>query len=425
MPKRTNDFQKLVTLVQRALAPNGAKITESHLVDVPGQSEPREIDILIETDVGPYRIRIAVEAKDEGRKLDSTKFEAIVGKYFLDGGVKVNKVVIVTHRGFYKPVIERARQLDVDLLTLKEASELDWSQFAPRAFHLESRRFVRDIKITPPIPSVPEQVVLRDGRVICSHGTNFGNPEKFAWHLFTRNVLRHKRDQIREFDQKARENPEGAMAKVEFKPDHEHILRLDDSDHPIEKFSFVVHLLPKEQGPPTAPTIRFIFRPHICGIELEPTIADVPLQQLRTDGRIVCKCCGKDHGTIREFAHRKMFEQFFPKNPQAVKMMEDGLRASPEGQLMLNTSWPLNHHVVRFGDEEYDVSSIRIGVHAISATAQLDCKQYELESSSGLKKVISHLEASVGGKKIRIVMPEGTKSEKVVLNIDSASNECC
>ncbi len=101
MPKRTNEFQELVALVQRALAPEGAIVTESALVEDSSGANMREIDVLVDTTVGEYRIRIAVEAKDEGRPMDSTKFESIAGKYFLEGGVKVNKVVVITHRGFY------------------------------------------------------------------------------------------------------------------------------------------------------------------------------------------------------------------------------------------------------------------------------------------------------------------------------------
>jgi hypothetical protein len=102
MPKRTNDFQELVALVQKALAPDGAVVTESALVEAGCDGETREIDVLIDTKVGEYRIRIAVEAKDEGRPMDSTRFESIIGKYLVEGGVRVNKVAVITHQGFYQ-----------------------------------------------------------------------------------------------------------------------------------------------------------------------------------------------------------------------------------------------------------------------------------------------------------------------------------
>jgi len=38
MPERTNEFQELVALIQRALAPHGATVSESALVEVSGLS---------------------------------------------------------------------------------------------------------------------------------------------------------------------------------------------------------------------------------------------------------------------------------------------------------------------------------------------------------------------------------------------------
>ena len=134
MPQRTNEFQELVALVQRALAQTGARVTPSAMVDVPGQNGPREIDVLIESGVGPYRIAIAVEAKDERRKMDQTRLEQLLGKYQSEGSIKVNKVVIITHQGFLQPAIDRAKQFgdQVELLTYKEAESFDWLKLGPK-----------------------------------------------------------------------------------------------------------------------------------------------------------------------------------------------------------------------------------------------------------------------------------------------------
>lgn len=100
MPRRTNFFQNLVTLVQQALVPTGAKVLASHMVPGLTPGRTREIDVYIETAIGPYSMRIAVEAKDESRKFDVTSMEEIVGKYRGRNNVSVDKVVVVTHRGF-------------------------------------------------------------------------------------------------------------------------------------------------------------------------------------------------------------------------------------------------------------------------------------------------------------------------------------
>jgi hypothetical protein len=131
MPQRTNDFQKLIALIERALAPNGARITESAMV-LGEDGESREIDILIESPLGPYAIKIAVEAKNEGRKMDLVRFESIVGKYRSAAGIKVNHVVVISKSGFTRTVERRAQREAVELLTLVEAMEVEWGTLPSR-----------------------------------------------------------------------------------------------------------------------------------------------------------------------------------------------------------------------------------------------------------------------------------------------------
>ena len=128
-------------------------MTDSPLIDVPNMSEPREIDVLIETHVGPYQMKIAVEAKDNTRKMDSTQFESLMGKYFVEGGIKVNKVVVVTHNGFYEPVMNRAKQLGVELMTLSEAKDIDWEKFKPSTQPFKTYPRICDIEVSPRLPT--------------------------------------------------------------------------------------------------------------------------------------------------------------------------------------------------------------------------------------------------------------------------------
>ena len=80
MPQRTNEFQKLVKMVQHSLSGEKVRITESAMEPVEGIGF-REIDILIEGEIGKHRIKIAVEAKDHKRKIDITAIESIISKY--------------------------------------------------------------------------------------------------------------------------------------------------------------------------------------------------------------------------------------------------------------------------------------------------------------------------------------------------------
>ena len=192
MPQRTNEFQELVTLVQQAFAPVGARITPSAMVDVPGQSTQREIDVLIESGVGPYSIKIAVEAKDEGRKMDQVRFEQLLGKYFSEGSIKVNKLVVITHNGFYDPVIERAAAYgpQIELLTYNKVDNTDWAKLYPQTtIQLRIAPHLCSITISPTIEGYDPKRLQKEGRIRCFHGTDFGTVEEYVLREFQSRLL--------------------------------------------------------------------------------------------------------------------------------------------------------------------------------------------------------------------------------------------
>jgi hypothetical protein len=116
MPKRTNDFQKLVDIIQRLYAPKDATVTTSAMVTPLSGGTPREIDILVEFKTG---FKIAVEAKDWSRAIDATGVETYIGKYNNNGGIIVNKVIIVAH-SFTSTAKQRANDLGFSLHTINE-----------------------------------------------------------------------------------------------------------------------------------------------------------------------------------------------------------------------------------------------------------------------------------------------------------------
>src|SRR5262245_4856561 len=128
MPQRSNDFQRLVAFVQRALAPTGARITESAMVPSVVVGGEREVDILIEVQSGQQLVRTAVEAKDEGRRMDIVKFESIVAKYSKMAGLLADRVIVINRRGFSNAVHERAKVENISLFTLEEAMAADWAK---------------------------------------------------------------------------------------------------------------------------------------------------------------------------------------------------------------------------------------------------------------------------------------------------------
>jgi hypothetical protein len=156
MPKRTNEFQELVALIHRALGDKGVKITESADGIVPGFGDVREIDVLFETNAGPYKIKIAVEAKDHARPLNVTDIEAIIGKYRAAASIPVDKVVLVSRNGFSKQAIRKAEAASIELRQLSVSKDTDWQNLKPFAkgqtLVLPKLPHIKNINFSPPLP---------------------------------------------------------------------------------------------------------------------------------------------------------------------------------------------------------------------------------------------------------------------------------
>jgi hypothetical protein len=81
MPKRTNDFQRLIAAIESQLAPLGAVVTESKLVKEIHSDTEREIDIAIESTVGQHAVMIGIECRDHSRPANIEWIDALIGKY--------------------------------------------------------------------------------------------------------------------------------------------------------------------------------------------------------------------------------------------------------------------------------------------------------------------------------------------------------
>lgn len=71
MPKRSNDFQRLVYLVRLNLA-EGAEVTESKMMRDRLTKRFREVDIVIKGKVGSQPVVVCVECRDHKRVADVT-----------------------------------------------------------------------------------------------------------------------------------------------------------------------------------------------------------------------------------------------------------------------------------------------------------------------------------------------------------------
>jgi hypothetical protein len=122
MPQRSNDFQYLVELIHRLYAPQGAIVTPSAMVEPTVGGDAREVDVLVEYQTNLYPVKIAIEAKDRSRPIDVTGIEQYIGKYNSNGGIVVDKVIIVA-KSFSESARKKAKLFGFNLHTINDLED--------------------------------------------------------------------------------------------------------------------------------------------------------------------------------------------------------------------------------------------------------------------------------------------------------------
>ena len=239
MPQRTNSFQKLVALIHRALNGSGVRVQESAMIPIPGLGDLREIDVLVETTASSYKIKIAVEAKDHKRKLSVTDIEAIVSKYRGAGGLIVDKVVVVCQSGYSKLAMKKAALSGIELLTLSESTNKDWTAlaaFAPgQKLVLSLLPHIRDISISPALPSDLPCALCQGLIVKVETGKEIDSPKDYVQKVVANHLLRSPQLR-RQFDFARKQKTE-----VPLSFDMETFaIRLAGHDFPLNRISFIL-----------------------------------------------------------------------------------------------------------------------------------------------------------------------------------------
>lgn len=152
MPKRSNDFQRLVKVIHDAFAStDGAKVSESALLLEP-DGTPREVDILVERTISDVVIRLAIECRDRSRKSDVEWIDGLIGKF---KNLKIDKVIAVCRSGFSAAATSKAEENKIELRVLEECFGNEWgSEFINlgiAVFKLTPRILSVEITLDPAI----------------------------------------------------------------------------------------------------------------------------------------------------------------------------------------------------------------------------------------------------------------------------------
>lgn len=123
MPRRTNPFQGLVTLIQHAMSGTDIRVESPAMIPDTHTSKQREVDILVSGELAGIQLTVALECRDHKDPQDITWIDDLIGKY---RDLPVDKVIAVSSSGFTGPAIDKAKAVNIETLTIEEAQNVDW-----------------------------------------------------------------------------------------------------------------------------------------------------------------------------------------------------------------------------------------------------------------------------------------------------------
>ena len=281
-------------LVQKAYAPNDALVQESVIESSEGAK--REIDVVMNVNIGIYRMKIAVEAKDERRPLDVTAIEQMIGKYS-HGDLRFDRIVIVSRSGFTKSAQEKARRAQLTLFKLNEVTQA-------RLEHL--------------VPTIAP----------------------------------HK--------------------------------------------------------------LHFSMRPHLARIDVEPRIPESWTDEEKRKASVYCTKCNRGNWTLAKWVDHNLHSHL---SPQVKAQLEEFCTAGIAGSGCARIEMIPRSKGLKIGSKLHLIQKIRAHIHREEADGELKFSTYELVDQDGETRYVQRGLGCVGGKSFSIVLPDGTKSSKIVVDI--------
>lgn len=122
MPRITNPFQKLAVSITFATRGLNYSVEESVLNKNLRTGAIRELDILL-TNRKNKNDQYFIECRDHTRVQNIQWVDSLYGKW---KRLKYKKVIGISSSGFSKPALAEAKELGIELLTLKKAEDRNW-----------------------------------------------------------------------------------------------------------------------------------------------------------------------------------------------------------------------------------------------------------------------------------------------------------
>src|ERR1700684_3659641 len=117
MPKRTNDFQRLIRMLTQLLG-DDAVVEESKMLTDLVSGEPREVDIYAEGTLAGHTVNIGVECRHHKRKQGLGWVEQMHSKH---ERLPTNLLILVSSSGFAGSAIARADSYGIKTIAPTQA----------------------------------------------------------------------------------------------------------------------------------------------------------------------------------------------------------------------------------------------------------------------------------------------------------------
>jgi len=124
MPKRSNEFQKLIYVIHQQIS-SEARVTESMMLPDHATGEEREVDIVIETQKGDKLLTMGIECCDRSRKADVEWIEQMWAKH---QDLPTDRLILVACAGYTRSARLKATAHTIEVVDVSDAILADWSK---------------------------------------------------------------------------------------------------------------------------------------------------------------------------------------------------------------------------------------------------------------------------------------------------------
>ncbi len=115
-------LENLVAMIQKQLSPD-ANVQHNVMLEGVDSETKRQIDVLVEQNIGQYTMRIVIDCKDYSKPVDVKGVEEFHG---LVHDVRAHKGALVCPSGFTKSALKRAKKLQIDLYRPVSTGKHKW-----------------------------------------------------------------------------------------------------------------------------------------------------------------------------------------------------------------------------------------------------------------------------------------------------------